>query len=41
MEVDVITFGCYISSIRVPDRDGQVADVALVLGFDKLSGNIL
>lgn len=37
MEVDVITFGCYITSIRVPDRDGQLSDVAL--GFGKLSGN--
>lgn len=37
MEVDVITFGCYITSIRVPDRDGQLSDVAL--GFDKLSSN--
>lgn len=37
MEVDVITFGCYITSIRVPDRDGKLSDVAL--GFDKLSSN--
>lgn len=34
MSVDIINFGGIITSIRVPDRDGQLADVAL--GFDTL-----
>lgn len=34
MSVDIINFGGIITSIRVPDRDGKRADVAL--GFDTL-----
>jgi len=34
MEVEVITFGAIITSIRIPDRNGEPGDV--VLGFDKL-----
>ena len=34
MEVRVITFGGIITSVRVPDRDGRLGDVAL--GFDAL-----
>src|SRR5262245_15055798 len=34
IEVRVITFGGIITSIRVPDRRGAAADVAL--GFDRL-----
>jgi len=34
MEVRAITYGGIITSIRVPDRNGKVADVAL--GFDSL-----
>src|SRR6185503_5524713 len=34
MEVRAITFGGIITSIRVPDRNGKLDDVAL--GFDKL-----
>lgn len=34
MEVRAITFGGIITAIRVPDRDGRIADVAL--GFDQL-----
>ncbi|HEY1849349.1 MAG TPA: aldose epimerase family protein [Opitutaceae bacterium] len=32
---EVLTWGCIIRSLRVPDRDGRMADV--VLGFDSLS----
>jgi aldose 1-epimerase len=34
MQVDVLTFGGVVSSIRVPDRNGTLADV--VLGYDSL-----
>lgn len=34
MEVDAITWGGIVTAIRVPDRDGQLGDVAL--GFDRL-----
>jgi aldose 1-epimerase len=34
MEVKIITYGGIISSIRVPDRNGELANVAL--GFDNL-----
>src|SRR3954452_25391742 len=33
MEVDAITYGAIITSIKVPDRAGRIADVAL--GFDR------
>lgn len=36
MEVKIITYGGIITSIRVPDRSGQMGNV--VLGFDQLSG---
>jgi aldose 1-epimerase len=36
MEVRAITFGGIITSIRVPDRNGKLDDVAL--GFDSLEG---
>ncbi|HEX7071394.1 MAG TPA: aldose epimerase family protein [Rhodothermales bacterium] len=35
MEVSALTYGCIITSIRVPDREGHVDDV--VLGFDSLA----
>ena len=35
MEVKVINYGCIITSIKAPDKNGVFADVAL--GFDKLS----
>ncbi len=35
MEVKIITYGGIIQSIRVPDRDGDLANVAL--GFDNLT----
>jgi len=35
MSVDVISFGGVITSIKVPDRDGDLGDV--VLGFDNLA----
>jgi aldose 1-epimerase len=35
MEVKIITYGGIITSIRVPDRDGNLANVTL--GFDNLS----
>jgi len=34
--VEVLTYGAIIRSIRVPDRNGQLADV--VLGFENLAG---
>ncbi len=36
--VEVLTYGAIIRSIRVPDRNGQLADV--VLGFDHLAGYV-
>jgi aldose 1-epimerase len=36
IEVQVMTYGGYILSIKVPDKNGKVADV--VLGFDDPSG---
>lgn len=36
-EVDVISYGATITSIRTPDKEGNVADV--VLGFDDIKGN--
>ncbi|XP_031827207.1 galactose mutarotase isoform X2 [Nomia melanderi] len=35
-EVDIITYGATITSIRTPDKQGNVADV--VLGFDTVEG---
>src|SRR5262245_53483768 len=35
-EVQVVSYGAAITSIRVPDRNGSVGDV--VLGFDALDG---
>ena len=35
MEVDVITYGGAVQSIKVPDKDGHIGDVAL--GFDNLN----
>ena len=36
LEMSVINYGCTITSILVPDRQGQLGDV--VLGFDSLDG---
>jgi aldose 1-epimerase len=36
MEVGIITYGGILQSIRVPDRSGELANVAL--GFDNLAG---
>jgi aldose 1-epimerase len=36
MEVDIITYGGAVQSIKVPDKNGHMADVAL--GFDNLDG---
>jgi aldose 1-epimerase len=36
MSVQLITYGAIITTIKVPDRAGQVADV--VLGFDDIDG---
>ncbi|XP_043595614.1 galactose mutarotase-like isoform X1 [Bombus pyrosoma] len=33
-EVDIVTYGATITSIRTPDKDGRIADI--VLGFDKV-----
>lgn len=35
-EVDVITYGAAVTSIRTPDKQGHMADV--VLGFDDITG---
>ena len=37
MSVDVITYGATVNSIRVPDRNGEIADV--LAGFDSLEGH--
>jgi aldose 1-epimerase len=34
LEMDVLTFGCIIAALRVPDSDAQAANI--VLGFDRL-----
>jgi aldose 1-epimerase len=36
IEIDVITYGAIVVSVKTPDRDGRLADV--VLGFDDLEG---
>jgi aldose 1-epimerase len=36
MEVDIITYGGAVQAIKVPDKNGKIADVAL--GFDNLEG---
>ncbi|XP_076662937.1 galactose mutarotase isoform X2 [Andrena cerasifolii] len=35
-EVDIITYGATITSIRTPDKQGKIADI--VLGFDNVQG---
>ncbi|XP_076646195.1 galactose mutarotase isoform X1 [Halictus rubicundus] len=35
-EVDIITYGATITSIRTPDKQGNIADI--VLGFDNIEG---
>lgn len=37
--VKVINYGATITSIKVPDRDGQLGDV--VMGFDNIQGTYL
>ena len=34
ISMEVITYGCIITSLRMPDRDGKMSDI--VLGFDSL-----
>jgi aldose 1-epimerase len=36
MEATIMTYGGIVTSLKVPDRNGQLADV--VLGYDKLDG---
>jgi aldose 1-epimerase len=36
LEVQVITYGGYVTAVKVPDRNGKVDDI--VLGFDEASG---
>ena len=36
IEIDVITYGAIVVSVKTPDRDGRLADI--VLGFDDLEG---
>lgn len=38
MQVDIITFGARVQAIKVPDKDGKLADVAL--GFDNVQDYI-
>lgn len=35
--VQVVTYGATVTSIRCPDKYGNIADIAL--GFDELEGN--
>lgn len=37
-EVDIVTYGATITSIRTPDKQGNIADI--VLGFDNVEGII-
>ena len=39
MEVDISSFGAVIVAIRVPDCQGEVADV--VLGYDDYEGSVM
>jgi len=39
VEIKVINYGCTITSLKVPDREGQLEDV--VLGFDSLDAYIM
>ena len=36
IEMKVINYGCIITSLKVPGRDGHIDDI--VLGFDSLEG---
>lgn len=38
VQVQVITYGAIITSIKVPDQHGVIEDV--VMGFDNMDGNI-
>ena len=38
VEVDITNFGAAVTAIRVPDRDGNLGDVAL--GYDSVEGYI-
>jgi aldose 1-epimerase len=38
LSLQVITYGAILTSLRVPDRDGKLADV--VLGFDDIQGYV-
>lgn len=38
VSVQVITYGATVTSIRCPDKYGNIADIAL--GFDELEGKI-
>lgn len=37
-EVDIITYGATITSIRTADKHGRISDV--VLGFDNIEGTV-
>lgn len=39
IDIAVITWGAVVQSVRVPDREGRVADV--VLGYDTLAGYLI
>lgn len=39
VSVQVITYGATITSVRCPDKYGNIADI--VLGFDDLEGNFM
>lgn len=39
VSVQVITYGATITSIRCPDKYGNIADI--ILGFDELEGKIV
>ena len=36
VEVDILNYGGYVRSFRVPDKNGKIVDI--VLGFDNLAG---
>lgn len=39
VSVQVITYGATVTSLRCPDKYGNIADI--VLGFDDLEGNFM
>ncbi len=39
MELQLIEFGATITSLKMPDKHGNISDI--VLGYDDMKGNLL